>query len=224
MADRNRECVRRMRRRRLLLQAEDRLHHSLDLLLVGTAVAADHLLDSRGRVLSAGDACVRGCHQNGAARLPDRECGTGVGADERFLERDGIRRVPRDEVGHRVVDRLQPKLWSLRRGRRPPPVLEGPEVTAVFVDDRVPARCRSWIDSDDFHVERLGVAPDVSCRRGLTGTQFGNSRAVDEEEQRKLGELEDARADEKRAGEEDEPPPMSPQTGGPGLAGLTPTD
>ena len=58
----------------------------------------------------------------------------------------------------------------------------------------------------------------------MTALQSGNRPAVDEEEQRKLGELEDARADEKRAGEEDEPPPMSPQTGGPGVAGLTPTD
>ena len=48
--------------------------------------------------------------------------------------------------------------------------------------------------------------------------------AVDDDEQRKLGELEDARADDERANEDDEPPPISPQTGGPGLAGLTPPD
>jgi hypothetical protein len=47
---------------------------------------------------------------------------------------------------------------------------------------------------------------------------------VNEDEQRKLGELEDARADEHRAGEDDEPPPMTPQTGGPGLTGMTPPD
>ncbi|MFL5966941.1 MAG: hypothetical protein ACJ747_10355 [Gaiellaceae bacterium] len=47
---------------------------------------------------------------------------------------------------------------------------------------------------------------------------------MNEDEQRRLGELEDARADEKHAGEDDEREPMSPQTGGPGLTGMTPPD
>lgn len=47
---------------------------------------------------------------------------------------------------------------------------------------------------------------------------------MDEDEQRKLGELEDARAEDVRVDEDDEAPPTSPQTGGPGLTGLTPPD
>ena len=47
---------------------------------------------------------------------------------------------------------------------------------------------------------------------------------VDDEEQRKPGELEDARADDERARDDDEAAPMTPQTGGPGLAGITPPD
>lgn len=47
---------------------------------------------------------------------------------------------------------------------------------------------------------------------------------MNEEERKKLKELEDARADHESGADADEDEPMSPQTGGPGLAGLTPPD
>jgi hypothetical protein len=47
---------------------------------------------------------------------------------------------------------------------------------------------------------------------------------TNEDEQRKLGELEDARADGEGERDDGEEVPMSPQTGGPGLAGMTPPD
>lgn len=48
---------------------------------------------------------------------------------------------------------------------------------------------------------------------------------MNDEEREKLKELEDARADhESGAAVDEDEPSMSPQTGGPGLAGLTPPD
>lgn len=49
---------------------------------------------------------------------------------------------------------------------------------------------------------------------------------MDEDERRRLAELEDARADERRADEldEDAGPGFDPPTGGPALTGLTPPD
>ena len=50
----------------------------------------------------------RGRDEHGAAGLSDGERGTGVDADERFLERDGIGTVRLDEARDCVEDRLQP--------------------------------------------------------------------------------------------------------------------
>ena len=133
------------------LEREDRLHHPLHLRLLGAAVAADRLLHAGRRVLGALDAGRRGGDEHGAARLPDGERGAGVGADEGLLQRDGIRRVLRNELRHPVEDRLQAELRALPRGRPPPPVVECPEAAAAFVDDPVPACSRPWIDAEDSH-------------------------------------------------------------------------
>lgn len=47
---------------------------------------------------------------------------------------------------------------------------------------------------------------------------------MDEEEQRKPADVEDARAEDEDAAETDGDPPTSPQVGGPSLTGLTPPD
>src|SRR5207248_6322797 len=100
---------------------------------------------------------------HGAARLSDGECGAGVGADERLLERDRIRRVLGDEPRDAFEDRLQPKLRALAGRGRPPAVPRSPEAPAAFVDDPVPARSRSWVDAYDLHEDTLGTRPDDSC-------------------------------------------------------------
>ena len=94
--------------------AEDRLHHLPHLLLVGAAVAADRLLDPRGRVLSARDAGGRRGDEHGSPCLPDGECDAGVCADERLLQGDGIRRVFRDQLLDAREDREQTSLQSDR--------------------------------------------------------------------------------------------------------------
>jgi hypothetical protein len=128
-----------MRRLRDVLHGQDRLHHLLDLLLLGAAIAAYGLLHARGRILSALDAGARGRDHDGSARLPDGERGAGVGADEGLLECDGIRTMLLDETRDPVEDRLQPQLQAFVRGCFPPPVDDGPEAPVAFVDDAVPA-------------------------------------------------------------------------------------
>ena len=135
---------------------EDELHHPLHLRLLGAPVAADRLLDVRGRVLSGRDAGAGARDEDGAARLPDRERDAGVGADVRLLQRHRIRRVLGDEAGDPVEDRLRAASPGAARRASPAPVGSGPEAPVVFVDDAVPASSRSWIDAEDFHGETLG--------------------------------------------------------------------
>ncbi len=96
MANRHRERVGRVIGSRNLLQAQDRLHHPLNLNLVGAPVAAGRLLDPRRRVLEALNTGYRGGDENGAARLPDRERDAGVCADVGLFERNGIRLLAND--------------------------------------------------------------------------------------------------------------------------------
>ena len=131
MADGHGERVGRMVRLRRLGETENGLHHPLDLRLVGASVAADRLLDARGRVLSAVDACGRACDERGAACLPDGERDAGVGADERLLEDDRLRLVSVDELRDRVVDLLQTQFLALAGRSLPPAELDRLEAAAA---------------------------------------------------------------------------------------------
>src|SRR5262249_50840993 len=130
-------------------QTEDRLHHALNLVLLRASVAADRLLDGRRRVLAAVNGGESARDEHGAAGLTDRERGAGVGADERLLERDGIRAVLLDETLDALEDRLQTSRQMLAGARAPPPEVHGPEAPVVFVDDSVSACSRAWVDAED---------------------------------------------------------------------------
>src|SRR5205085_10867959 len=153
--------------RRFGLQTENCLHHPLHLLLLGAAVTADSLLDTRGRILSARDAGARARHQHGSARLSDGERGTGVDADERLLEGDGIGGVLRDEPVDPVEDRSEPQFRAHVGRGRPPPVVDSPEAPVFFVDDAVSARSRTGVDPDDLHTATLGGTSDDSSPSSL---------------------------------------------------------
>src|SRR5207244_10791091 len=93
VADRDGERVGRMMRCRQLGQTENDLHHALDLRFLRASVAADRLLDRRGRVLGALEVMAGAGDEHGAPSLPDEERGAGVDAAERLLERPGLRSV-----------------------------------------------------------------------------------------------------------------------------------
>src|SRR5439155_10072649 len=137
--------------------------HALHLRLLGTAVAADRLLDAGRRVLATINSRVGGCDEHDAACLADGECDAGVGADVRLLERHRIRRVLGNERRDGVVDRLQTDDRVLAGRRRPAAVSDLPEAASAFLDDSVPASSSPRIDAYDLHVRKLRTRSDDSC-------------------------------------------------------------
>ena len=71
MADRNRERVGRIERRRRLGQAEQQLHHRLHLPFLGAAVADDRLLHFGRRVFHDRHAGFDGGEHRDAARVAE---------------------------------------------------------------------------------------------------------------------------------------------------------
>jgi hypothetical protein len=66
-----------------------------------------------------------------------------------------------DEIPDALEDRPQTSRGLLPGARVPPPEVHGPEAPVVFVDDSVSACSRARVDSEDFHVQRLGGGPDI---------------------------------------------------------------
>ena len=140
---RGRSRPRARRRRgaaRQLLQAEDRLHHPLHLLLVGAAVAAHRLLHARRRVLES---------TRGRRTRPRR---ARLRAPARRRARCGRRRRRTTPPGRRHPGRAplissptpskivrRRSSGALPRPGAPPPVAHRPEAPVAFVDDSVPA-------------------------------------------------------------------------------------
>ncbi len=167
MADRDRQGVSLVARPGLSVEREDHAHHPPHLSLLGAAVAADRLFHARGRVFRAFDTGGRGRDECGAARLADEERDAGVGSDEGLLERDGVRRVLRNEPLYSVEDRPEACLRAVARRRAPAPAHEAPDAPAAFVHDPVPARSRPWVDAEDFHGRRVRSGPDVPFVPGV---------------------------------------------------------
>ncbi len=170
MTDRDGERVGGMRGGGLRIELEEQRDHALHLVLVGAPVTAHALLDTRRRVLGAIDAGGCGGDHCGASRLTDEERDAGVGADERLLERDGVRRMRRYELQHAVEDRPQPQLRALPRPGLPTPVTERADPPAAFEDDPVAARSRPWVDAEDFHDRRVGIVADGPRRPAPVAT------------------------------------------------------
>jgi hypothetical protein len=160
VADSDGECIGGMRRLGLGVELEKHRDHALHLVLVGATVAADALLDAGRCVFSALDAGGRGGDHRGASRLTDGQRDAGVGADERLLERDGVRRMLRYELHHSVEDRPQAQLRALACPGGPAPVAERADAPAAFEDDPVAARSRPWVDAEDLHDRRVGMVTD----------------------------------------------------------------
>ena len=173
MTDGDRERIRLVRRTRRGVEAENRPHHLLYLLLVSPTVPAHALLHTRRRVLGALDPGGRGSDERRAAGLSDEERDAGVGTHERLLERDGVRRVLPYELLHPVEDPLETTLRSLPGARPPAPAVDAPDATIPFVDDAVSACRRPWVDAENPHVRRVGSRPD-DCPVGTHGSRFAH--------------------------------------------------
>src|SRR5439155_20614265 len=78
-------------------------------------------------------------------------------------------------------DRLQPQLGAALGRRLPPPVVDGLEAPAAFVDDAVPACSRTRIDAENSHAERLGTASDVPSRAEIRSAAVLRTTVRDEE-------------------------------------------
>jgi hypothetical protein len=68
-----------------------------------------------------------------------------------------------DEGRDAVEDRLQAQLRALVGAGLPPPVADGPQAPAAFVDDSVSARRCTGVDSYNLHGDTLRGSPDDSC-------------------------------------------------------------
>ena len=183
VTNRHGESVGSVVRRWQLLEAEEHLHHPLHLRLLGTAVAADRLLDAGGRILAAGDSRVGGRDEHGAACLADEERDAGVAADVRLLDRHRIRRVLGNERCDGVVDRLQTDDRVLAGRCRPAAVGHFPEAASAFLDDSVPASSSPRIDAYYLHDRKLRPRSDESCSEGgrihnRSGTEFSSKRTL----------------------------------------------
>jgi hypothetical protein len=165
MADRDGERIRLVGGGGLGFEAENKLHHPLYLPFLSPSVAADRLLDAGRRVLGAFDSGGRGRDEHRAARLPDGERDAGVCTHVGLFERDGVRRVLRNELLNPREDRHQAGVGALAGGCPPAAEDPRPEAAAASLDDPVPARSRPWVDAENLHEQRLGSPPDVPSER-----------------------------------------------------------
>ncbi len=130
------------------VQAEERLHHVLDLHLVGAARTDDRQLDLARRIFEDLHGRGKGAAQRRAARLAELERAVGVAMHEHALDGDLGGRVARDQLANLGVDLLQaPRELHCAgvdgaardvRGGRPDEV-----------DDAVPGMTRTGIEPQD---------------------------------------------------------------------------
>src|SRR5262249_33268672 len=104
VADRDRNGVGRVVRRRGGRQPEQRLHHLSHLRLLGAAEADDRAFDLRRRVLDDRDARRRRGEQRDAARVAEAQRAPDVLRVEDVLDGDAVRPVLGDEIGETRMD------------------------------------------------------------------------------------------------------------------------
>jgi hypothetical protein len=160
VADRDRERIGGMRRRRCRLQPQDRLRHLLHLRLLRPTITADGLLDRRRRILDTRDAGCRAGDQDRATHLPNRERHPWVTANERLLNRDRVRPILADQRRLREIQLAEPYLDPLIRHGVPAAKLVGFNLPPADVDDAVPARGKPRVDTDNTHPASLETEAD----------------------------------------------------------------
>lgn len=86
------------------LQAEQSLHHELDLLLGGAAGPYYGALDLGGRVLRNGQVPERGGEQDGSAGMAEDEGGADILAIEDTFDRHEIGAMSVEDFGDTLID------------------------------------------------------------------------------------------------------------------------
>ena len=118
MADRDRQRVGRVVRRRQRRQAEQQLHHLLHLVLLGAAVADHRALDFGRRVLDDRQPGFDGRQHRDAARVTELERAAGVVRVKQIFDGDAVGPALREEHGQPGVNLQQLFGKRRRRGRR----------------------------------------------------------------------------------------------------------
>ena len=107
VADRHRERVGRVVRRRHVGKPEQQPHHLLDLVLLGAPVADHRALDLGGRVLGDLVAGLHGRQHRHAARVPELQRAAHVDGVEEALDGDALRPALGQERGQALVNRQE---------------------------------------------------------------------------------------------------------------------
>ncbi len=163
VADGDGQRVRRVVGRRRLAERQQRLDHAADLVLRGAAGPADGALDLLGRVLRAGDRGLPGGEQDRAARLPDREGRARVDAEVEALQRDRVRLVLGQQLGHARVQGGEAQRWGDARAGPDDPAVQRGEPPAAARHHAVARVGQAGIDAEDLHADWiLRPAPDAS--------------------------------------------------------------
>ena len=107
VADRDRERIGGVVRRRRRVEAEQQLDHLLHLVLLRAAEADDRALDLGRRVLGDRQPRLRRRQQRDAARVPELQRAAHVARVEDVLDRDAVRAVRGEQRREPGVDVLQ---------------------------------------------------------------------------------------------------------------------
>ena len=133
------ERVRRVERRGRDAQLQEHTHHLLNLLLLGSAVADDRLLDETRRVLGYLDSGALRRDEHDAAHLSELERGLGVDGEESLLDGAHVWTKLLNQTFDAVADFQEPRREALARSRLHRPELDETVAARVAVN-HAPAR------------------------------------------------------------------------------------
>ena len=150
-ADRDREGVRGVVRRRQGAHPEHDLDHPLDLLLVGCAIPGDRALDLVRGGFPDRQAGLRSGEEHDPPGVADRDRRLGIPREEDPLDGDHGGFVQRDEFRHVAMNCEQPLAeWKIRRGHEAA-MVDGMEPARGLLDES-PAEGRGpGVDAQDDH-------------------------------------------------------------------------
>ncbi len=151
VTDRYRQRVSGVVGRRKIGKRQDRLHHSLYLVLRGPAGATYRRLDLLRRVPGARDVLLPGGQHDDTASLADRERAAGVLAEIQFFQRHCVRRVAQDQVHDLLVDLREAALGRSVGARLDDAAVQRDEATAASANDAEAGVGEAGVDAEDDH-------------------------------------------------------------------------